>query len=359
MALKNGDANAAIGALVVLRQLATKNDLSRGKNSPVIAAMSYPDVRVQFTAATTVLNVDPDASFSGITRVVSILTRSLLDSGSPTSLVVNANVQQGRSMAGLMAELGYDPQVARTGRDGFKIATQRADIEIILLQINTIRWPLSQTIANLRADGRTKGIPIVIYGPPDMAPRVRRHVRRYSRVTYVTESTTGDNLAIQVKPFLETIKSAPLSPKQRTQQRAAAAYWLAHIADGKRSKIFDLRPAESALTAAVTDPEIALDAVTALGAIPTKGAQQTFHRVLMIPAADIKLRRAAAALLSTHIQKYGLLLTDKQVNDVRAVHAGATDAELATALAAVLGTLKPDGQRVGERLKVVPLPKLP
>ncbi|MFQ5733955.1 MAG: hypothetical protein ACE5KM_18615 [Planctomycetaceae bacterium] len=359
LALKHGDANAAIGALVVLRQLATKNDLAKGKRSPIVAAMRYPDIRVQFTAATTVLNVDPDAGFSGITRVVDVLARSLSDSGSPTSLVVNTNLQRASSLAGLLSEMGYDPQVARTGRDSYKIATRRADIELILLQLNTIRWPLSQTLANLRADGRTKGIPIIIYGPPELEHRVQRHLKRYSRVAYIVDSTTSENLAIQVKPFLATIKTVPLSPQQRAEQRSAAAFWLAHIADGKRSRIYDLRPAEPSLTAAANDPRLASDAVTALAAIPTKGAQQTFHRVLTTPNADIKVRRLAASLLATHIQQFGLLLTNKQVTDVKNLHAAATDAELTTALAAVLGTLKPDGKRVGERLKTVPLPRLP
>ena len=360
LSLKSNDATAAVALLLVLRQLATRDDLKGGTDgSPIVAAMNYPDPRVQFVAATTVLNVDPDKSFRGITRVVAILARSLNSDGAAAGLVVNASLQQGASLAGILGQLGYEPQLARTGRDGFRLAATRGDIELILLQANTIRWPLSQTLANLRADSRTANIPIVIYGPADRPARIESHLRRYAMVTYITEATQRDTLALQLDPFLASIKSSPLSPKQRAEQRSAAAFWLNRIASGKRSLIYDLRPAESALSGAVTDPKLAEDALPALAAIASKNAQQTLQMMAVNVTADVKFRRLAATLLATHIQRYGLLLTNTQVAALRKLHATPTDAELATAMAAVIGTLKPDAKRVGQRLKSIPLPKVP
>jgi HEAT repeats len=360
LSLKSNDATAAVALLLVLRQLATRDDLKGGTDgSPIVAAMNYPDPRVQFVAATTVLNIDPDKSFRGITRVVAILARSLNSDGAAAGLVVNASVQQGASLAGILGQLGYEPQLARTGRDGFRLAATRGDIELILLQANTIRWPLSQTLANLRADSRTANIPIVIYGPADRPARVASHLRRYPMVTYITEVTRRDTLAIQLDPFLAAIKSPPLSPKQRAEQRSAAAFWLNRIASGKRSHIYDLRPAESALIGAVTDPKLTEDVLPALAAIASKNSQQTLQMMTVNVTADVKFRRLAATLLATHIQRYGLLLSNTQVAALRKLRATATDAELATAMAAVIGTLKPDRQLSGKRVQSIPLPKLP
>lgn len=360
LSLTSNDATAAVALLLVLRQLATKDDLRGGKDvSPIVAAMNYPDPRVQFVAATTVLNIDPDTGFRGISRVVAILARSLNSDAAAAGLVVNASLERGATIAGALGQMGYEPQVARTGRGGFRIATQRGDVELILLQLNTVRWPLSQTLANLRADSRTKNIPIVIYGPAERRHRVDSHLRRYSMVTYVTEATSRDTLALQIDPFLASIKSSPLTPKQRAEQRSAAAFWLAHIAAGKRSKIYDLRPAQSALIGAVTDAKLAENALPALAAIASKDAQQTLDMMAVNTTADIKFRRTAAALLATHIQRSGLLLTNTQVAALRQLFATATDPELATAMAAVIGTLKPDRKRAGERVKSIPLPKLP
>jgi hypothetical protein len=178
-------------------------------------------------------------------------------------------------------------------------------------------------------------------------------------VTYITEVTTRDNLALQIDPFLASIKSAPMTPKQRAEQRSAAAFWLSHIAAGKRSQVYDLRPAEAALIGAVTDPQLTDNALQALAAIASKSAQQTVQMMAVNDSADIKFRRTAATLLASHIQRNGLLLTKAQVAALRQLHAAATDPELATAMSAVIGTLKPDDKRAGERVKNIPLPMLP
>lgn len=364
LSLKHGDSNAATSCLLVLRQVATKNDLRPGGSHPgglppIVAAMNAPDARVQFAAAATVLTIDPDAGFRGVSRVVPILARALTDDGAAKALVVNASVQKGATLAGLLGELGYEPQIARTGREGFRLATQRNDIGLILLQLNTIRWPLSQTLANFRADPRTKSIPIAVYGPDGMKGRVQSHLDRYPLLAYIVESTTGEHLAMQLRPFLQSVKSAPLSGKQRAQQRDAAAYWLSYIAAGKRSQIYDLAPAEAALAAAVTDSAIATNAVQALAAIPTRGAQRALFTAVTADAGKRELRITAASLLATHIQRFGLLLTDEQVAGLKRLRQATGDAELSAALATIMGSLKPDAQRAGAELERVPLPMLP
>lgn len=357
LSLKYGDPNAAIGTLLALRQLAKKSDLT-GSNSPIVQALNYPDARVQFAAAATVLTIDPEKRFRGATRVIDILARALNDAGSPTSLVVNASVSKATSLAGLMTQMGYDPQVARTGREAYRLAASRGDIELILLQANTIRWPLSQTLANLRAGARTKGIPIAIYGPEGLRRRMAHHLRRYSRVEYIAESTTGEHLQMQLRPFLTALQTPSLTPQQRAEQRQAAAYWLAQIATGQRAKLYDLRSAESALVASISDPNLTEDVVRALAAIPTKRSQTAIHSAVTNINAKPAIRAAAATQLATHIQKYGLLLSMTQINQVKQLQMTTGDPDLATAVASVLGSLKPDAKRVGKNLQSIPLPKV-
>lgn len=359
LSLKVGDPNAAIACLIVLRQLATKNDLRASTGEPpIVRAMNFRDQRVQFAAAETVLTIDPNVEFRGISRVVPILARALNNEGSPTSLVVNANLQKASILAGHLTSLGFDPRVAQTGREGFKLATSRGDVELILLQANVIRWPLSQTLANLRADSRTAGIPIAIYGPDSVRNRVQNHLRRYDQVTFIVESTTSENTSLQLKPFLAQVKTPPMSDAQRLEQRKAAAYWLAFIASGKRSDLYDLKAAEQALIASSSDPEVIENVLLALGGLPSKAAQQTFYTVITSKLQD-SVRVAAATQLNTHIQRYGLLLTNTQIDGLRRLQTTTTDRQMATALASLFGILKPGAKQIGEKLENLPLPKLP
>ena len=357
LSMQHSDAAATIGCLLVMKQLGKKSDL-QGRNSPIVQAMSFPDSRVQFAAAATILTIDPDERFRGSTRVVAILSRALNDSGSPTGLVIHSNLQKGSSIAGLLTQMGYDPQVAATGRDGFKVAVSQGDVALILLPANTIRWPLTQTVANLRAEPRTKAIPIAVFGPEAFRLKVTRKLRRYPRTTYINEATTGAFLKMQLDPFLASIKTPPLTAAQRAEQKKAAAYWLTQIAAGNRANLYDLSAAEPALLASVTDPSVMDDVVSVLAALPSKKAQSAIQSVVVNPNAKPESRTAAATHLATHIQKFGLLLSTKQVEDVKKLQAATTDAALATALSSVLGSLKPDAKRVGDSLRTIPLPKL-
>jgi len=358
--MKHGNADAAIGCLLVLRELATKNSLRNPSGEPpIVQALNYPDERVQFAAAVTVLNIDPDRSFRGISRVVPILARALNDSGSSTAVVIDPNVQRASTLSGLLSGMGFQARLMNTGRDGFRHATTHSDVELVMVHVNSIRWELTQTLANLRADSRSAHIPIAIYGPESIRSRVRRLLRRHPRTGYVVESSTNEHLTLQLRPFLASMRSAPMSAEQRTQQRRAAAFWLAHIAAGKRTELYSLSAAETPLVNSVTDPDIGENVVQALSSIGSKTAQQTLQSVVVNPNRQPAVRITAATRLAVHIQNYGLMLTDQRIGELKQLHAATNNPDLTTALGSMLGTLKPDAQRVGNQLLQLPPPNIP
>ena len=140
LALENGNVLAAVGSLQALGQIASPTQLygNNAERSPILAALNYPDPRVQFAAAVTVLQLDPDREFSGSGRVVEILTRALGDSGGPAVLVIDPNRRRANDVAGLFQQLKYrgQPITRMTGQEGFKAAVQRNDVELVAIQAN-------------------------------------------------------------------------------------------------------------------------------------------------------------------------------------------------------------------------------
>ena len=65
----------------------------------------------------------------------------------------------------LLDDQGYQTTRALTGQGGFEQAIRQLNCELILIHSNCLRWSLSQTIANFRADSRTAQTPIAVYGP--------------------------------------------------------------------------------------------------------------------------------------------------------------------------------------------------
>jgi len=354
--MENADAVGAVAALRVLKQIGTKRQLMKtgSAESPIIAALNYPNPRVQFAAATAILETDPDESFPRAADVVRILGRALNSAGSRGCLVIDANERRGGSIGALLGDLNLRPQLARTGRDGFRIASERIDIELILLHANTIRWGLSQTVANLRADARTAAIPLVVYGPNSIRPRLLPLLKKHDRLTFMVESTTSEHIERQLGPLLEQLRAAAFTPEQRAAQSAQAAFWLAHIANGCRTNLYDLSAAETNLILASHNPEIADNAVRALAAIPSRAAQQELQEIALNDNAEMDLRISASLHLAFHVKRFGLLLSRAQIVELETLWRTGSPPELATALASVVGSLKPNAKRVGTRLRRFP-----
>jgi len=357
--LQNPNPAAALAALNVLAQIGSRNDLkaANGHSSPVLAAMSYPDFRVQFAAAATVLQFDPDSPFRGSSRVVAILSRAINDTGSRAALAIDPNGERSVTTAAWLTQMGYEPDATQTGQDGFREASTRADISLIAIHAACIRWGLTQTIANLRADARTAGIPIIVYGPESVQAMVERIADRYPMIGYAPDGETS--FKIYVNRFLSRRRSPPVTDAQRNERIGAAGFWFAHIASGNRTSIYDIRNAENILFESINLPQVGENGVIALGGIATVSAQQRLQEIVVAVDRELALRESAALQLSFHIQKYGLLINGARVLEVQASWQAATDPVLKTALAAVLGSFQPRKVQVDQLLQSLPAATIP
>tara|TARA_R110002072_G_scaffold146075_3_gene292871 strand:- start:26060 stop:28318 length:2259 start_codon:yes stop_codon:yes gene_type:complete len=357
--LQNPNPAAALATLQVLGQIGNRSQLRdrSGQASPIIQAMSYPNFRVQFAAASTVLQLDPEQSFRGSSRIVSILTRALNDSGDRQGLAIDSNQDRAASMAGLLSEMGMGPLQATTGQDGFKIAADRSDIELIVIHAAVVNWGLGQTITNLRADARTSGIPIIVYGPESVEPAVARLADQYPMIGFALNGETSFKQGVRL--FLNRLSTPPVSERQRAARASAAGFWFAHIAGGRRTETFNIDSAEEALFDSVNDPGVGENALIGLGAIATSTSQERLQEIAVSEARDESLRETAALQLAFHMQRYGILLSESRVQEVQLAWQAAPAGPLKTALAAVIGSLKPTSQRVTELLQSLPVPTIP
>ncbi|WP_166830845.1 HEAT repeat domain-containing protein [Thalassoroseus pseudoceratinae] len=363
-ALDAGNAIAAEAIVPLLGQLSSRNDLATNVGaSPLVNALYSPDRRVRFAAAETILGMDPKAPFEHSSRVVNILTQTLRDDGKKAALVIDPNESRAIDMAGRFAEIGFSggPFTAATGQQGFRIAASRNDVELIVVNANVSRWPLSQLLANFRTDPRTELIPIVIYGPERVEPNVQYLLDHYSQVKFIVEPASTDFLELQVRPFLNATAGRPLTPDERSRYAGAATFWLADIADRRRTNVFPIESAESALSDAIEDPELARNAISALSSIGSESAQVRLQNVAVGANYPAETRKSAAWQLAFHIQRHGLLLRPAQIVEIKNALAAAKEPELIASLTTVMGSLRPDAVRSGQRLSNLtpPLPVLP
>ena len=357
-ALEAGQSGTAVAAIEVLGQIGGREQLTMqsGLKSPLIAALNSPDPRVQFAAATTVLKLSPDSPFRYSSRVVNILGRAANDPGKSRLLVIDADELRANLTSGYLNNAGYEGVVALTGKDGFELAATSAGIEGVIIHVNCIRWALTQTLANFRADSRTASIPIVVYGPASLEAELAKLVHRTEPATYVIESSTSADFLDQALPFLKSVTSPAISNQERALQKSAAVYWLATIGTSNLSRYLDITQAESELSAAIEDHGVASNAILAMASIPTRSAQRRLMDVALNASAEPALRELAADQLAYHIQRHGLLLTNDEVINIHAMWKVTDVPSVKSAIANVIGSLKPNPTVVGERLRQFPIP---
>ncbi len=157
LGLALGNPAVEIGALHALAAVGAREEVygSRRSRSPLLAALNDPNPEVQYAAAVAILRSNPETPFRGAQRVVEVLTRVISGTPSPFAVVIDTNREQGNEMAGLLNQIGFETVTASTGREGFEMAVRRSNVVLVAVQVNVIRWPLSQTISNLRADARS------------------------------------------------------------------------------------------------------------------------------------------------------------------------------------------------------------
>jgi len=357
-ALEAAQPATAVAALEVLGQIGSREQLvpQKGLKTPLIAALSSRDSRVQFAAATTILKLDPKHGFNGANRVVSILSRAVSDDGASRVVVIDSDAARATATAGYLFDGAYEGIVTTTGREGFERATELAGVEFIVVHVNCARWNLTQTLANLRADARTAAVPIIVYGPSSLNKDLARLVARSAPAIYVVEAASAVDFMDQLRSFVKHQKTPPLSPQERVQEKNAAIYWLSTIGGSCLARIFDISQAEDELSAAVEDPSVAINALMALGGIPTKKSQQRLADVALNPQVDEVVREIAANQLAFHIQRHGLLLTKDTVEGFVSGWKNTDNARVKSALASVIGSLRPSADVVSERLREFPVP---
>jgi len=361
LGMKQRNIAAAVGALRVLGQTGSRSLLrSAGNAKPiVVAALDDPDPRIQFAAATTILGWEPAEPFSGARRVVEILARELNSDAKPNMVVVDPNYVRGDELRSLMAALGFEASTVRTGAEGFTAAATQGDTAVVLLHLNTIRPELTPTIASLRADSRTADVPIVIYGPAEMRGAASRLIGEYSRVSYLQEASNPAELQKQIHPILAELNPPPLTAAQHEERAKAAAYWLRHIAEAQRTNIFNLEPAEEALELAIDKPDLAADALGALVLIPRPSVQRALATAVQTVSNSPEIRSLAARNLAFHIQQFGLTLSNDEVRALYAASEAEQDPAVKSALASVVGSLKPEPKTIEQRILAFPTAEQP
>jgi len=340
---RNALAVAAIGAL----SRANPADALGvdGRPSALVEALAAPDRRVQFAAAEAVVNLGPRRPFRGSSRVVPALARFVAAGPLPVAVVIDGNPARGSQTVGFLKTLGYDAQLVTAGDQGFRLAAESADVELIAIDPDLVQgpWRLVDTLANLRADAHTAGIPVFLVGPLSLRDRYASKLASFPRVRFLVTPTESALFKDQIDRGLAASRARPLSAGERVEYAKRSTALLARIATAP-GNLFeaDLAAAGPALEIALNAPTTGVAAVAALGDIPRADAQRGLADAVLTSSNPLDLRLAAAAGLERSLRRFGALLSPDQEADLLALLGSEPNPEARAALAKAVVELRPE-----------------
>lgn len=360
-ALKVGQPGPAVRVIDALADQRSELALqvAGGVQSPLKNALSYPDERVRFAAATAILQLAPKNFEAYSHQIAQILTRSLSTGTEPKAIVIDADETRSAATVGYLADLGFESIRVETGQQGFKEAAASSQCALVVIHVNVARWELSQTLANFRADARTAALPILLYGPESVRSAVTRQLTQYTPILFVAESSTLDGFDSQTREFLARYAPASLTPQERAQMRGDALAWLADLSRPESAVKVDLSSAQAPLLSLVDDAQLGPLAQRAVLSIGTRDVQSRLAEVAANNNLPENVRLSAVRNLLAHVQRFGWAMTATDEKKLFASLNDMPDGSLADAVAALQGSRTTTTNGNSVKLQKFPLPDLP
>lgn len=187
------EVDASIAATELLKSLSTRtlsaSDLESA-NPVLVTALKNADPRVRCAAA---LMAQHEPGFLvSASQVGRTLSSIRTGSEKPEAVVVTGEDRVLDDLKFTLEQAGFAVRTAESGPDGFEAAAQQMNCELYLLSAEAPTWPLAVSLANLRADIRTRYVPVIVFGPERFRPRVDELSKIYPGVWFTSQplSTT-------------------------------------------------------------------------------------------------------------------------------------------------------------------------
>ncbi len=347
-ALAGGYHGAAAAAAQILGDVGSPQMLHTAGSSPspLAQAARSSDRRVRFAAMQAILKLKPTEPFVGSSAVAESLGYFASSAGVRKALVAHPRTDQGQQLAALLAQLGFEADVATSARQAMELAGASPDYEVVLIHL-ALPQPGAEDLAKqLRREPRTARLPIGLIATPRDPAGAERLVDRAGpgpaeNTFAVATSDDPATLKPQIEGPLARAGRSLVSVEERKRQAAAAIDSIIALSSTPQT-VFDLQRQIKAVERALFVPELTAKAATALGNLGTAQGQRALIEVASRGSLAMPARESAAAALRNSVGRFGILLTSGEILKQYDNYNASANADEATQqlLASILDTLE-------------------
>ncbi len=315
-ALRSQQFAAATAAIGILGRPGALPLLLSGSGSPtsLVAALQHPDQRVKFAAAMAIRNINPEQPYPGSSYYPQALVDFIRTAGTRRVVVAHPRIERAQTIVSMLADLGFEADIAQRARAAHSLARQHADYEFLLVS-DGIDWPpVGELLQHLRRDPRTAHLPVGVMARGSLFSKMQRLVESDPLATAVPTPNDVATLSLAARRLLASGARYQIPYEVRIHQAAEAMDEFRRIAsESRRYEFYDLMRFQDVMVTALEHPGLATAAAEVLGQFGSPAAQRALVAVASQYASDLPLRQAAAAAFSTAVQQRGILLTKGEI----------------------------------------------
>ena len=311
-AVRDRQTMAAIAAAEILGDIGSEKILrSRdGLSSPLAKALTHPNKRLRFAAATSILKFAPKKRFAGAQHWADVFGYFAGSRGRRQALIVHPRAPVAQSFAGLLSQSGIEAQIVTSETEFLKESVSSPDFDLFLISDALNQPPASELVQIVRRDPRTADIPIGLLSRPLTNNKTRFTADLNDQVTSVTELVDLVPLLRNVNAVIGTSSVHHRSESKRHEMASQSLDGLRYIVDSDNMGIDVTRhvdPIISAMNGGSTT------AAAILGRIGSSDAQVALVRFANNELRSSEQREVAAASFQSSVKRYGLLLEKAEI----------------------------------------------
>lgn len=311
--------------------------LSESSAGPLVAALGYPNRRVQYEAALAIAAAAPSSPFSGSDRVVPILASTIRGATTQTAAVLANDPESYQSARAVLSKLGYS--VMPQGRSLADLAAPMAEVPsvdlVVAVGVPADRIPA--LLEDVRGNSKTLATPAFFLTDPQSYVSIRR---RYASDNTVAIRQTGIAEAAITETVKQLVDSASGGPISQDQAAKYADRALAALRDLAVSNNQVLNVSEASLPLIAALPASTGDVKMRTAEILSRINQDRAQRSIMdaAVAAAGPERVALLSLVAESGKRFGNKLESRHITKLVEMAAKGPDDE-ATAAAALIGAM--------------------
>lgn len=304
--------------------------------SPLIAALNYPNRRVQYDSALAIAASQPRSGFAGSERVVPTLSSAIRFAGTSYALVLAESDEQYRSTRRVLEGVGYE--VLPFGSQVSQIAQAIAEVPgVDLIVTQAGREQTEPLIDAIRSSAKLSAAPILALVATDELPRIRRVHGNDVSVMVRSFGIDENSMTAAIGDLVDDAAGGVIEQDEAQEFAMRSLAALRDLAVAQ-NPVLDVGDATVSLVAAMneTTGPIRIEVAEVLSRIGRGNAQTTLAEAAL--AAGGSERIELLYKLAGSARRYGNLLSEPLTDQIVELSATGDDQE-ATAAATVIGAL--------------------